>query len=498
MITYVKAIGNGKLDALGGGTINQVNSNGYQFGAYGFNSDQVLRDIQASSGLSSQSATSTVYKYAALFGRVNYRWRDEYIADLTFRRDGSSRFGPANEYHDFAAAGISWIFSQQQFFKDVFPAISLGKIKASYGTTGNDQIGDYQYLNLYSFTSAQVPYQGQVGLQPNGLTNPYLQWEETKKLQFSLDLGFFKDRILIGSNYYRNRSSNELLSYQLPIITGFTSVTKNFPATLQNSGWEFTLSTINVKTKNFDWSTHINLSIPETKLLAFPNLATSGYATQFKIGEPVTMIYVYQFKGVDPQTGLYQFSDGHGGLTPSPDTATNPTLTTRTKIINTVPRYYGGFENIIRYKGFELDFLFQFVKQLGQNYYFGNFIAGLFNGGRGNQPVYLLNRWQKVGDIASHQKFTTGYSYYQQWSDASFNSDASYTDASYIRLKNLSFSWQMPMAWRSKAHIKDLHLFVQGQNLLTFTHYQGLDPETRSSTTLPPLRVLTVGTRITL
>jgi len=493
-LSYNRNIGKAKLDVLIGSTAQQTNSNGLQLYGYGYNSDQLLQDLAAAPNTGVISATNSVYKYNALFGRVNYNLDDRYILDFTARRDGSSRFGAQNEFHNFGAIGSAWVFSNEGFIKKALPFISFGKIKASYGTTGSDQIGNYSFLNLYYVNNSQIPYQGKNGLQTYSLPNPYLQWEETNKLEFGMDIGLLKDRVLLSMNYYQNRSSNELLGYTLPIITGFNFVSANFPATVQNSGLEFTLSTTNIKSKDFSWSTHFNITIPQNKLIAFPNLATSGYENQLVLGQPLSIIKTYHFLGIDPSTGLYEFSDGRGGATTTP--YANPSIA-QTSLINTSPKFYGGFQNSFHYRGFELDVLFQYVSQIGPNYYFGPTDPGIFNGGEGNQPSIVLNRWQQPGETATHQRFNSDYSLGTS-NNLAMGSDAGYSDASFIRLKNLSFSWEMPKGWLSKVHLQNARLYLQGQNLLTFTHYIGLDPETRSSSTLPPLKVITLGVQITL
>jgi len=493
-VSYLRAIGNGKLNMLIGTTIHKNISNGLQLQAAGFNSDQLLGDILAASNLVAQSATNAIYKYSAAFGRVNYNWSDKYILDLSIRRDGSSRFGPANQFHNFGAAGVSWLFSNEGFIKNSIPFLSFGKLRGSYGTSGNDQIGDYKFMNLYYSTYAQVPYQGQVGLTPAGLTNPYLEWELTKKLEFGAELGFVKDRILLSASYYQNRSSNQLLGYNLPYITGADLVARNFPATLQNSGWEFTLGIINIRAGDFEWSSHLNVTIPQDKLIAFPNIATSGYADIYTVGQSTGDSHLFHYLGVDPSSGIYQFADGRGGSTNRPDTIANY-LTGHPAVVNTLPKFYGGFDNTFRYKGFELDIFFQFAKQTGRNYYFGSFLPAGFS--EQNEPSYLLNRWQKPKDIAPYQRYNSDFSLSESLSEA-LVSNAAYSDASYIRLKNLSLSWQLPQAWRTKAHLQNARLFILSQNLLTITNYIGLDPESQSSTTLPPLRVVTFGFQVTL
>ena len=485
---YKANFGASHLEALIGLTIQQNSSNGLMLRGLGYNSDPVLEDIKSAPTVIIDGTINSIYKYNALFGRLSYNLLDKYLVNLTARRDGSSRFGPHNQFHNFGAAGIGWIFSKENFIQKAFPFLSYGKITASYGTAGNDQIGDYQFMTLYSTPpSVGVPYQGATGLVPNGLSNPFLQWEETKKLHIGLDLGLFKDRIIITTGYFRNRSDNQLLNYNLPIQTGYPTIARNLPATVENSGWELVLNTTNIKTKDFSWSTNINVTLPKNQLLRFPGIESSGYSRLYVVGKPITIIKVYPFAGVNPSTGVYQFSDSKGNLTSSPDFSTDQTV-----LSNTSADLYGGIENSFRYRNFELDFLFQFVKRKGANYLFGNFMGAYVNT---NQPTSVLQRWQKTGDIKSIQRYYSDFSLVEQTSNAQ-TSDAAYSDASFARLKNLSLSYNFPQSWYSKAKFRSVRLYLQAQNLLTITNYIGLDPETLSSTTLPPLKVMTVGLQL--
>jgi hypothetical protein len=383
--------------------------------------------------------------------------------------------------------GAAWIFSEEKIINSLFSFLSFGKIKASYGTTGSDQIGDYQYLSTYSPVTSGNPYQGINTLRSNGLSNPYLQWEETRKLSVGLDLGFLKDRVLINTTYYRNRSSNQLLSYKLPVTTGFQSITQNFPATVQNTGLEVALTTVNVQNKKLRWSTSINFTIPRNKLIAFPNIESSSYGSYLIIGESISIQKKLHYIGVDQNTGAYYFESKTNPFNPKiPDDAN--------VIINTYPKFYGGFQNSFIYKGFQFDLFFQFTKQKGPNYFFG-FLPGASGI---NQPTYILDRWQSPGDMATHQRLNSNYNLSTAFYNAKNSSDAGFADASYIRLKNVSLSYQLGEEWIRKMHIHGFKIYAHAQNLLTFTKYKGLDPETMSSTTLPPLRVLTVGVQITL
>jgi hypothetical protein len=335
----------------------------------------------------------------------------------------------------------------------------------------------------------QVPYQGVTSIAPQGIPNPYIQWEETKKLQFGVDLGFLRDRILLSANYSRNRSSNQLLNYSLPITTGVGSIITNFPATIENTAWEFSANTDNIHSENFKWTSNFNLTIPKNKLVAFPNIQTSTYNSSLIVGQPFTIVKLFPLHGVDPAKGAYLFNDAKGNLTSTPQNPVDATV-----VINTSPKFYGGLQNTISYKGFELNFLFQFVKQVGTNYALGN-MPGKFNI---NQPDYVLSRWRKPGDVVPIARYSSNFDLFLNKTYATLLSDGVWADASYIRLKNLSLSWQLPKTALQKLHLTNLRLYTQGQNLLTITNYKGLDPENLSTISLPMLRMVTVGIQATL
>src|SRR5690606_3075245 len=147
------------------------------------------------------------------------------------------------------------------------------------------------------------------GLYPTQLFNPDYSWEINKKLETALQLGFFKDRINLEVSWYRNRSSNQLVGYPLPAITGFTSVQANLPALVQNTGWEVLLNTINLMGKDFSWKTSLNMTFPENKLVEFENIEQNSYGTRYRVGHPLNIRFLYQFDGIDPETGFYRIVD---------------------------------------------------------------------------------------------------------------------------------------------------------------------------------------------
>jgi TonB-linked SusC/RagA family outer membrane protein len=479
-----------KVDILIGATIQQNSSNAQQLHSWGYVSDLVMEDIKAAAGISAMFTGNTVYKYNALFGRFNYNWRDKYILNITGRRDGSSRFGAANRFRNFGAIGAAWLFSNELWTKAKLPFLSFGKLRGSYGSLGSDQLGDYQYLTLYTTIPFVDPYQGSNGLAPSALPNPYLQWEETKKLQFGLELGFVNDKLSVTTNYFRNRSSNQLLSFKTAATTGFENVTSNFPAIVQNQGWEVLLNTANIQIYNLSWNGSLNFTVSKNKLVSFPDIEESPYRF-LSIGESIYAFKYFHLIGVNEGTGIYQFEDSKGNPTYNPSNAD-------TKVsIDPMPQLYGGFQNSISYKGLQLDFLFQFVKQKARGNALG-FYPGQFSNGFGNQPVSVLNRWQQSGDRAVIQRYNSDGSLGTTYFIAE-QSDAHWEDASYVRLKNLSFSWQLPNVWKQKMRVQNFRIYIQGQNLLTLTRYTGLDPESgNKGDVLPPLRVVTTGIQVTL
>ena len=482
-----QAISGGKLNAYLGATIQQNDNNRQDISASGFNNDLVMEDIKSATELLATQSIFSTYKYSAIYGRINYNWLDKYIINFTARRDGSSRFGSRNQFHNFGAIGAAWVFSGEKFIQNSVPILSFGKLRGSYGITGNDQIPDYQFLDLYDAIPAQVPYQmSALGLAPNRLTSPDLEWEATRKLQFGIELGFAKDRYILNINYNKNRSSNQLIGLPLPIITGFTNIIGNFDAVIQNTGWEVTASSTNIKAKNFNWTSTFNLTIPKNKLVSYDQNSN----VLFTKGQSISALPVFELAGVNDSTGLLQFKDEKGNKT------NNPPATT-TSYILTDPVFYGGIQNSLTYKAFSIDVFIQFVKRTGADVSLGyGSQPGMLNNGLSNQPITVLDRWQKFGDKTSQPKYSTSYDSYLTLLTAR-GSDASYSDASFLRLKNVSFSWIMPEKWAKKIKIERLRLYLQGQNLFTITNYFGLDPESRGIG-LPPLRVITFGVQITL
>lgn len=493
-VTYRGMVGAGKLDALFGVTVQQSQASTSWLQAQGFGSDQVMQDIKYATAINVTASSFNQYKYSAVFARLNYNLWDKYIFSLNGRRDGSSRFGAENRFQNFGSVAGAWLFSEEDFLEFSNPLFSYGKVRASYGITGNDQIGNYRYLNLYNAVGGiGVPYQGTAALTAGGLSNPYLQWESTQKLQVGVDMGFIQDRVLISMNYGRNRSSNQLIVASLPLTTGFATITENFPAAVQNTSWEFSLASKNLSQEIFQWTTNINFTAPRNKVIRFPGIENTIYTNPLNgviIGQPLRSQMVFDYLGVDPETGEYLFG-GQDGIPTS-----EPTTADQTIMVNLQPKYYGGLQNTVQFKGFYLDFLFQFTKQLGMSYIFNNSTAtgpGAFFSGTSNQPTSVLGRWQQVGDEVTIRRFSSNRIASMSPVGTASRSDANFTDASFIRLKTASLSYTFPTTWLRRTKVSEGRIYVQGQNLWTITNYLGPDPENQSVYALPPLRMFTVG-----
>ncbi|MBX2968262.1 MAG: SusC/RagA family TonB-linked outer membrane protein [Cyclobacteriaceae bacterium] len=484
-LAYNRKLGEGQLNILVGSTLQETIQEGNTLRATGYTNDALLENIRAATAINVLSAAHAQYRYIAWFGRVNYDWKSKYILNLTGRRDGSSRFGPGQRFGNFGAAGIAWIFSEEEFFKPLTRWISFGKLRSSYGVTGSDAIGNYQYLDTYSSTT--YPYNNTSGLILTRLSNPDYSWETNRKFEIAIALGLFEDKALISASWFDNHATDQLVGLPLPLLSGQSSVQFNLPATVENRGWEFSLSTTNFQRGKFTWTTDLNLTIPRNTLLEFPNIESfPAYNNLYKVGESIFTKRTLKSTGVDPQTGLYTFEDvnGDGNISSGSDGLF---------IKQVAQQYYGGINNGITFGNIRLDFFIQFVGQDGYNYLFSFDSPGNMS----NQPTDVLRRWTESGQVTDIQKYSLLGPGSVQYVNNKF-SDNAISDASFVRLKNVSLTWSLPERWLAAIGIQKLNVFAQGQNLLTTTQYIGLDPETQNATTLPPLRMLTGGLRLTL
>ncbi|PKD17654.1 SusC/RagA family TonB-linked outer membrane protein [Salegentibacter salinarum] len=463
--------GDVNLDAIIGGTFQENTNSQVRYQGAGYVTESLIGNLDAAERVINASSQTNQYRYAAVFARIGTNWKRKIFINFTGRRDGSSRFGPENRFANFGAIGAAWIFTEEELIKNALSFLSFGKLRGSYGSTGNDQIGDYGYLDSYEATP------GPGGLYPVSLANPSFSWEVNKKLEAALELGFFKDKLNLGISWYRNRSSNQLVGYPLPAITGFNTVQANLPATVENSGWEVEISSLNFNSDNFHWQTSLNFSIPKNRLVSYPGIEQSSYANTYRIGHPVNISLLYRYEGIDPETGLYQIADINGdGSFDYED---------RVVIQDLTREYYGGINNNLSFKNFSLQFLLQYVKHEG--------MVSFFNAGRPtNQRDVVLDALNSNED---YQRISQLPAFSQAYNNA-INSNLTIQDASFLRLKTFSLGYNLPesLLQSTGLRLRDGKFFLTGQNLFTISPYEGLDPElSYSSTSFGNLRTVTAG-----
>jgi TonB-linked SusC/RagA family outer membrane protein len=475
-IRWQKNLGVHSLDIILGTTFQEHNYDQDSSIGIGFPNNNFLDNMSAATTRTILEETKTTYKYHSIFGRINYGYRNTLFMNATGRRDGSSRFGANNKYGNFGALGAAWIFTKG---KDL-SWFSFGKLRASYGLTGNDQIGDYQYLDTYILQD--YPYDGNIGLAPARLYNPNFQWEKIIKREAAVELQFLENKIALSVAYYNNRSSNQLVNYALPGTTGFTSIQANLDAEVENSGFEFELDGTFLKNDNFSWNGSFNLSVPKNKLLAFPGLEDSSYANRYVIGEPLSIAKLYNLEGVNPETGIFEFTDfnGDGSISSEGD---------REFIADLSPKFFGGLSNTLTYRNWSINFLFQFVKKNGYNQYRFTQPPGMML----NQYESVLDRWQQPGDQATMQRYTTGDNYEAYLAYSRFTqSSGVISDASFVRLRSMEVAYNLIVNEKKGTSCR---LVLQGLNLLTFSNYEGGDPD-QIKGFIPPLRRFTLGLQL--
>ncbi|MFA6071552.1 MAG: SusC/RagA family TonB-linked outer membrane protein [Janthinobacterium sp.] len=488
-IGYKRNLSNGKLDVLTGITLQNQSFEYAQLNALGYKDDLLLKDIKSAGRITANNTTSQ-YKYFGIYGRLTYNWLDRYILNLNGRRDGSSRFGSGNQYGNFWSVGSAWVFTNEHNLKEVLPFLSYGKLRASYGSSGNDGVGDYKYLDLYDVYESSW-YQGIKPIKSFGAYNPNYHWEDTHKMEIASEWGFFKDRIYFSAAYWRTRSSNQLGGYPLPKTAGADGITINQEAKIQNSGWEIILNTKNLESR-LHWTTSFNLGWQRNKILALPstfNTATIDAIRAYKdrgedpIGKPFSGILgVYEFMGVNAETGRYQFKEKDGGI--------GVDGFEYSKLVDINPKFNGGIANSFIYKGISLEVFFQFTKQISKNS-IGDVMPGFFNQ---NQPIQVMQRWRNIGDISNFQRFSNGnFDYFQSNYRKQLQSDQAYSDGSYIRLNNLSISYDISPKLFSRIGLRTARLNVSGQNILTITNFGGGDVQVENYYRMPIQRTWTFG-----
>ncbi|GHU75715.1 SusC/RagA family TonB-linked outer membrane protein [Bacteroidia bacterium] len=421
-----------------------------------------------SSNTSSKSPAQE-YSFISFFGRLNYTFQDKYLLTATFRRDGSSRFGANNKFGNFPAVSVGWIITEEGFLKDN-NTISMLKLKAGYGRTGNAEIGNYAQWGTVSMT-ANMLYNGQQYWRISQLSNPDLHWEKAGVFDVGLEYGLLKNRISGEISFYNKKSESLFLSVSAPASTGSTGILQNI-GEVRNRGVEFMIKSRNFIGRNFTWTTDFNISYNQNKVLSLGNQsapdAVGGTGdVRVIVGEPLGSNYLVKFLRVDPTDGAPVF-EKLDPVTRKPVGETKVYSTDDRQVCgHPWPYLNGGLNNSFTFlkNKFDLSFLFSF--QLGGSVYDDGEKFQMNNLGSWRPIAKALDRWQKPGDITDVPRATLGGT----GIEASRNTSEYLHDASFLRLKNLSIGYNLPVWQKVK-----IRIYAQASNILTLKAYDG-EPE---------------------
>jgi TonB-linked SusC/RagA family outer membrane protein len=431
----------------------------------------------ASQILSSGNLNGSISENAFSKGlvQVDYNYNNRYFAVGSYIKEASSRFGANHRSGDFYTLGASWILSNENFMADQ-KIFDLLKFRASYGSTGNAQIEDYQTLGLYSYSSQ---YSGFSASTPFQLANADLTWEKAKSFNLGLDIGFFK-RISLNVDVYDKTSAALLLDVQLPYTSGFTSVIRNV-GSVRNRGLELNLNTVNLNGA-FRWETNFNIAFNKNRVMKLDQgqdiINDNGFdpPTIVSVGHDLNSFYMRKWAGVDPANGdpLWEkvSTDASGNQT---ITKTNALSEATSQYVGSFsPDFTGGFTNTFSYKAFSLSAFFNFVS--GNEVYNSSRSSfdsdGAYETVNNMLPMADWSRWEKPGDVATHPKAVFGGNLNSNKVSSRF-----LEDGSYIRLRNINLGYELPKGLLARLNVKNARVFVSGDNLWTGTKYSGMDPE---------------------
>ncbi len=414
------------------------------------------------------------YRFLSFFARVNYKLHDKYLLGASLRADGSSRFGPNNRYGSFPAVSAGWIISEENFMKGVRPLDFL-KLRTSFGYTGNSEIGNFRYLGTYSATGG---YMGFAGSTPTRLANPDLGWEKASQFDIGLEFRMFNDRLNGSVGFYRKISTDVLLDKPAPTsATGLGTLLFNAnDVKVRNAGLEIELTANILTAGDFSWVADLNIAGNRNEVLETGGIPPDGFGagagdTRVIKGYPIGISYLAISAGVNPETGNEMIRTLEGGVIDA--TKQSDITSNRQPVGNPFPNFFGGLNNTLKYKDFDLSFLFSFsegnqIYDDGAKRQIGGFINSW------NQRTEVLDRWQKPGDITDVPKLTLkGASF----TGSDRNSSRFLYDASFIRLRNVSLGYNLPKALVQRMKFSNIRIYASGINLLTFTKYKGWDPE---------------------
>lgn len=478
------------------------------------NNDIGLGDMNLGTPGSITSEENYDDKLLSFFSRANWNFKERFLVTATIRADGSSKFARNHKWGFFPSISGAWRLSEEEFIKklDVFSDL---KLRAGYGLAGNNRIGSYSSLDLLE--SATYPSDETVspGYARSGIPSTELQWESNKTLNVGIDMGFWGQRLTITPEFYLNKSSHLLLNSKVPTSSGYSTMIRNIGKT-RNIGFDLGISSVNIESKGFTWTTDFNLSFNKNRIEAlsgesyFLEEAAFGYSQnthKIEVGKPIGQFYGFKTLGLyqvddfdyDAATQTYTLKDGIPGRS---DSEVQPGSwkfadinndgivddNDRTVIGNANPDFYGGITNNFTYKGFDLSVFFTF--SYGAEVLNATKLSNTKTGNTNKNVLDIANssnRWMTVNadgetvtDPAELSALNAGKSVAyigdQEQGDYLIHSWA-VEDASYLRLSNLTLGYTFPAAWTRKMNVRKARVYFTGSNLFVWTPYTGFDPE---------------------
>lgn len=477
-----------------GTSFQQSNRDFSSINAQGFPSDQFIK-LGVASQVTSASTSGTSWGLASYFFRGNYSFDDRYLVTVTGRLDGSSRFGENFRYGFFPSASFAWRMGNESFMQnqDIFSEL---KPRISFGITGNQEgIGNFASRGLFGVSD----YRATPTLIPIQLSNANLTWESTRQLDIGVDIGLFNDRVNMSADYFVKNTEDLLLNRLIPGISGFSSVTDNI-GEVRNTGFEFDVRGAVISRADFSWTSSFNISFIQNEVVRLEvNDQVLSDSHILSEGHPIGTFYLIDHEGVDPETGNMRWIDKNDdGVIDSGD---------RMIVGNAQPDFFGGFGNSLAYRGFDLNVLFQFTygndvfnhsRASYENLGWSRFGTGGFILPDGNNHRLADERWMEPGDVTDIPRASLSNKNWREYSTRWLE------DGSYLRLKTLTFGYNFTPEITQRLGMRNLRVYMQGQNLLTFTSYTGLDPEVNQNArnpllagsdfgTLPQVRTISFG-----
>jgi TonB-linked SusC/RagA family outer membrane protein len=484
-LDYLNNFGDFGLSAVLGTEFQKTSVDNTWVDGQNFPTDD-LKTLASAGLITDGTQTLTEYAFLSYFGRATFDYKSKYLVTMAGRIDQSSRFGANNRTGFFPALSAGWVLTKEDFLANN-KTFSFLKFRTSYGLTGNAGIGNFRHLGLFGVT----PYNGEPGLAPTQIANENLGWENTKQLDFGLDFGLFRNRISGEVDYYVKKTEDLLLDVPVPGTTGFSVQTQNI-GSVENKGFEFVLNA-SVLPGDFKWDISLNYSVNKNTVTDLGgqdiiDAGSSRFMNVVKVGEPLGVFYGAQYAGVASDfiaEGNPDGSDILGGdalwYVNEKDTEgniINPEAITNdfgaanfVTLGHPTPDKMYAITNTFEFKGISLDFTFQGVSGnkihlAGDTYMAAN--AAWYD----NQTADQANSWKNPGDITNVPQARLGYSNGDQGRSSRYLSDGSY-----LKLRSLTLAYSLPQSIISKAKFSNVRIYLQGQNLLTFTKYIGWDPE---------------------